>query len=186
MKKRSLHQKKRKRYFVNENIRASQVKLINEKGELVGDLPTFQALKLARDAELDLVLIGPTQNPPIAKIIDFGKFQYEQDRKERKMRSNAKETEVKEIRISFNLSEHDKELKINRANEFLEKGHKVKLQMRLKGRENSYATRAFDVFREFKEKLTANFESEPQRQGQVLTTVLSKKSHEAKNPSSNK
>ena len=176
MKKRPILKHKKKRFFANENIRAGRVKLIGQEGELVGEMPTGQAIIMARDAEQDLVLIGPTQIPPIAKIMDFGKFLYEQDRKERKMRAGTKETEVKEIRLSFNLSDHDKEVKINRASEFIEKGHKVKLQMRLKGRENSYAARAFDMFREFKDTLAIDFEVDPQRQGQVLTAILKKKS----------
>lgn len=163
---------KRKRFFINENIHFPIVKLIDENGNFCGDLARQEALSRAESTGFDLVLIDANQRPPIAKIVDFGKFLYEQNRKERKQRAKAKETEIKEIRLSFNLSEHDRQVKQAKAKKFIDDGHRVKLQIRLRGRENIFSQKAIDLLTQFAEGLNSDFEQNPQRIGRSFSVFL--------------
>ena len=176
MKKRVYSQKKKKRFIINEAIRGDILRLIDENGVMVGNVSRSEALDKATSLGLDLVLIASDQQPPIVKILDLGKFTYEQERKERKNRAKSKETEIKEVRLSFNLSEHDRSLKLNRTKEFISEGHKVKIHLRLKGRENAYAAKAFEMINHFTASGELEFEQIPQKQGSVITALLRKKS----------
>jgi translation initiation factor IF-3 len=141
------------KYWINEQIRAPEVRVIDEDGQNVGIMPTFEAVKLARERELDLVEVFPKAEPPIAKIIDYGKFLYQKDKEARKQRAKQKRVEVKGIRLSLRIGTHDKEVRLKQAKEFLETGDKVKVEVILKGRERQYANMAREAIVQFIEEL---------------------------------
>lgn len=123
---------------VNERIHIRQVHLIDENNVSIGVIATDQALRLARERGLDLVEVAPTQRPPVAKILDYGKFKYEQDRKERESRKNQKAGEVKEVRFRPLTDDHDVETKVRTMEKFLRSGNKVKVTVRMRGRERMH------------------------------------------------
>lgn len=128
-----------KEYRVNEKIRAREVRVVGEDGNQFGVMPIEQALKIAREQNLDLVEVAPNVNPPVCKIMDYGKFKYELTRKEKEAKKNQKVgTEVKEIKMRPNIEEHDYQVKLRKIREFLEKGYKVRLIILFKGRQLIY------------------------------------------------
>lgn len=120
--------------MVNDGIRAREVMLIAADGEKLGVKSKFDALKIAEDANLDLVLMAPNAKPPVAKLMDYGKFRFEQQKKEREQRKNQKVVSVKEVRLSPTIDQNDFNTKLRNARKFLEKGDKVKASIRFKGR----------------------------------------------------
>lgn len=148
--------------------------LIDQNGEKLGEQPIFEALKLARENNLDLVEISPHNNPPVCRIMDYGKFKYDQAKKDKKNQQNRKESELKEIRLSANIDQHDLDFKAKRALEFIEKGHLVRVNMRLVGRENIFVDRALGVFREFADMINMTYESNPRKQGNRIEANLIK------------
>ncbi len=120
---------------VNHEIRAPRVRVINEEGEQLGVLTHHEAMTLAREAGLDLVEVVATSVPPVCKIIDYGKFRYDQTKRERESRKAQHQVKLKEVKISPNISEHDLMVKLRQAREFLEKGNKVKISCQFRGRE---------------------------------------------------
>ena len=124
--------------MINEQIRDKEVRVISEDGEQLGVMSAKDALKMAKEAELDLVKIAPTAKPPVCKIIDYGKYKYEQTRKEKEAKKKQKVTEVKEIRLSPNIDVNDLNTKANQARKFLAKGDKVKVALRFRGREMAH------------------------------------------------
>lgn len=140
---------KNKDFMMNEEIREKEIRVIGADGEPLGILPTKEALKMAEEKELDLVAISPNAAPPVCKIMDFGKFIYEQQRKEKEAKKKQKVVDVKEIRLGATTEEHDIEIKANNAKRFLLDGDKVKVTVRFKGRqiENSHVGRKIlDLF----------------------------------------
>ncbi len=121
--------------MINEEIRDKEVRLIGVNGEQVGILPTKEALQMAINANLDLVNIAPTAVPPVCKIMDYGKFRFEQQKKEKEARKNQKVVEMKEIRLSATIDEHDYQTKLRNVQKFLKEGDKVKLTIKFRGRE---------------------------------------------------
>ncbi len=128
----------------------------------------------AEERELDLVLVNPQADPPVAKIIDYGKFRYEQDRKERKNKAK-KVQEVKEIRISYNTGEGDIQIKLNQAKRFLSEGHRLKLRMKLVGRENAFKGKAVEQMDKFRDMLGMEYEQTIQSQGRQMSVLLKEK-----------
>lgn len=126
--------------MINEQIRDKEVRLIGEDGEQLGVMPAKDAMKLAKDANLDLVKIAPTAKPPVCKIIDYGKYKYELARKEKEAKKKQKVTEVKEIRLSPNIDDNDLNTKANQARKFITKGDKVKVALRFRGREMAHTS----------------------------------------------
>ena len=124
--------------MINEQIRDKEVLLIGEDGQQLGVMATRDALKLAQDANLDLVKIAPTAKPPVCKIIDYGKYRYELTRKEKEAKKKQKITEVKEVRLSPNIDDNDLNTKANQARKFITKGDKVKVALRFRGREMAH------------------------------------------------
>ena len=124
--------------MINEQIRDKEVRVIGEDGEQLGVMSAKDALKMAKEAELDLVKIAPTAKPPVCKIIDYGKYKYEQTRKEKEAKKKQKVTEVKEIRLSPTIDVNDLNTKANQARKFLSKGDKVKVALRFRGREMAH------------------------------------------------
>ena len=124
-----------KNYIVNEDIRDKEVRVIANDGSQLGIMPTKKAQGIADDAELDLVMISPGAKPPVCKIMDLGKFIYEQSKKEKEARKNQKVVSIKEIRVSLTIEEHDISIKAKNARKFLLDGDKVKITVRFRGRE---------------------------------------------------
>lgn len=130
---------------------------------------------MAYQTELDLIEINGQASPPICKLIDFGKYKYELEKKERKLRAKGKGPEVKEIRLSFKIEEHDLQIKINRAKEFLAEGNKIKLVLPLIGRENIFKDKAIEIINKFKDEVGADFEEPPKKLGHRFFTLLKQK-----------
>lgn len=136
-------------YRVNEQIKAPQVRVIDEEGQNMGVVETAEAVRLARERELDLVEVFPKADPPIAKILDYGRFLYQKDKEARKQKARQKKIEIKGIRLSLRISAHDRDFRLNQAKEFLESGDKVKVEIILKGRERQYAGTARENINQF-------------------------------------
>ena len=124
--------------FINEQIRDKEVRVIGTDGEQLGIMSAKDALKLAEEAGVDLVKIAPTAKPPVCKIVDYGKYKYELTRKEKEAKKKQKVIETKEIRLSPNIDTNDLNTKINSAKKFIEKGNKVKVTLRFRGREMAH------------------------------------------------
>ncbi len=140
--------------MINEQIRDREVRLIGENGEQLGIMSARDALQIARDAELDLVKIAPAAKPPVCKIIDYGKYKYEMLRKEKEAKKKQKSIEVKEIRMSPNIDDNDLNTKVNNARKFIEKGNKVKVTLRFRGREMAHMAQTKYILDDFAEKLS--------------------------------
>ena len=139
--------------MINEHIRDREVRLIGENGEQLGIMSARDAFKLAQEAELDLVKIAPTAKPPVCKIIDYGKYRYELARKEKEARKKQKVIDVKEVRLSPNIDTNDLNTKVGAARKFLEKGDKVKVTLRFRGREMAHMSKSKYILDDFAESL---------------------------------
>lgn len=145
--------KKAPKNRVNEMIKVSPIRLIDENGEQAGIVETPEALKIARDRELDLVEIAPKADPPVCKIIDWGKFQYIHAKKENDGKKKQKKTEIKGVRIRPSTGENDLDFKRNQAEKFLKKGNKVKIQIILRGREKAFSDMSRQTLKDFVDKI---------------------------------
>jgi len=166
-------------YRVNRQIRAREVRLIDETGTQVGIVPLQEALTLAEEKGLDLVEIAPQAKPPVCKIMDYGKFKYELKKKEREARRKQKEhaIEVKDIRMKVRIDEHDLRVKLKHMREFLEDGDKVRVRIRFRGRENVHPELGDRLFRRIVEELkdVGDVEVHPKREGPFLVFTLAPK-----------
>ena len=163
--------------MINEQIRDKEVRLIGEDGEQLGVMSSREAMKLAEEAGLDLVKIAPTAKPPVCKIVDYGKFKYEQTRKEKEAKKKQKTIEIKEIRLSPNIDTNDLNTKINAAKKFLAKGDKVKITLRFRGREMAHMANSKHILDDFAESLAdvAVVEKAPKVEGRSMTMFLAEK-----------
>jgi len=161
-------------YRINEAIRAREVRLITETGENVGVVSLREALARAEEAELDLVEVAPNAEPPVCKIMDFGKFQYQQAKKEREARKQQKQVEIKEIRLRPKTTEHHLSFKVRDARRWLEDGNKVRVRIRFRGREITYPEIARQALMEIAKDLQdiAVVEQEPGMEGRTMLMVL--------------
>lgn len=142
-----------KDFLINEEIREKEVRLIGSDNSQLGIVPTKEAMKMAEEKELDLVLIAPTATPPVCKIMDLGKFIYEQQKKEKEAKKKQKIVNIKEVRLSPNIEEHDIAIKANNARKFLLDGDKVKVTIRFRGREAEYSHIGFEILQSFSNRL---------------------------------
>jgi translation initiation factor IF-3 len=156
--------------------------LIDENDEQKGIMGYSKALEMAKNSELDLVEVAPNANPPVCKILDYGKYLYHQDKVERKHKKAQKKTEVKGVRIGFKTGEHDLEVRERQARKFLEERNMVKVTLLFKGREVVYAEMAKEKMNKFYERLSdlSDMEQAPKRQGNTLLMILTPKKNEAK------
>ena len=163
--------------MINEQIRDREVRLIGEDGEQLGIMSSREAMKLAAEANLDLVKIAPTAKPPVCKIIDYGKYKYEQTRKEKEAKKKQKVIEIKEVRLSPNIDENDLNTKMNNARKFLEKGNKVKVTLRFRGREMAHMSKTKYILDDFAEKLAdiAAVDKPAKVEGRSIVLFLSAK-----------
>ena len=163
--------------MINEQIRDREIRLIGEGGEQLGVMPTREAMKLAEEAGLDLVKIAPTAKPPVCKIVDYGKYKYEQLRKEKEARKKQKIIEIKEIRLSPNIDTNDLNTKVNAARKFLTKGDKVKITLRFRGREMAHMNNSRHILDDFAQSLSdiSVIEKAPKVEGRSMTMFLTEK-----------
>ena len=163
--------------MINEQIRDKEVRLIGADGEQLGIVSSKEAQRLADEAGLDLVKIAPTAKPPVCKIIDYGIYRYEQARKEKEAKKKQKTVELKEIRLSPNIDTNDLNTKINSAKKFIEKGNKVKVTLRFRGREMAHMNQSKYILDDFAEALAdvAVVEKAPKVEGRSIGMVLAEK-----------
>ena len=160
--------------MINEQIRDKEIRLIGENGEQLG---IMSAMKMAKEAELDLVKIAPAAKPPVCKIIDYGKYRYEQARKEKEAKKKQKTIEVKEVRLSPNIDVNDLNTKVGAARKFIEKGNKVKVTLRFRGREMAHMQSSKHILDDFAEQLkdVASVDKPPKIEGRNMTMFLTEK-----------
>ncbi len=163
-----------KYYRINRNIQSPKLLVLDNEGNKLGELSKEEAIKIAEDRELDLVEIAPTAKPPVAKILDFRKFLYEENKKEQAAKKNAKEVELKEIWLSPRIGEHDLETRLRRMEEFFEDGNKVQFRVKFKGREMANTRLGFDlmtrIFERYGDKLV--IDRAPKLEGRSITTIV--------------
>lgn len=159
---------------MNEQIRIERVRLLDAEGEMVGIVTTREALRQAGEAGLDLVEISPNADPPVCKILDYGKYKYEQQKKASEARKKQKIVEVKEIQIRPMIGDNDYQVKLRAAKRFLEEGDKVKVVLRFRGREMAHTEIGFGLLKKMIEDLgaTAKVEFEPKMEGRQVMMVL--------------
>lgn len=162
---------------INGQIKAKEVQLISDNGEKLGMLPIARALEIAEEKKLDLVLVSPNAQVPVCKIMNYGKYKFEQAKKEKEAKKKQKILEVKEIRVTPNIEEHDFEFKAKNARKFLTDGNKVKITVRFRGREVNNSKAGENVLNKFIEKLedVATVEKKPKLEGRNMFTILAKK-----------
>ncbi len=163
---------------INEQIRANKVQLIDENGEQRGETSLNEALDLAFSKKLDLVMVSPNPNLPVCKIMNYGKYKFEQAKKEKEARKKQKTFEIKEIRITPNIEQHDFEFKAKNAKKFLEEGNKVKITLKFRGREMNYVKLGEEVLQKFINELSEISvpEKKPVLEGRNMFIILAKKS----------
>ena len=162
---------------INEQIRAKEVQLIGDKGEKIGVVSIREALEKAEEKNLDLVLVAPNANPQVCKIMNYGKYKFEQAKKEKEAKKKQKVLEVKELRVTPNIEEHDFGFKSKNARKFLEDGNKVKITVRFRGREVNNVKMGENVLNKFVQNLEdiAVAEKAPKLEGKNLFIILAKK-----------
>ncbi|MDE5766042.1 MAG: translation initiation factor IF-3 [Clostridia bacterium] len=162
-------------YQINEAIRDKEVRVIGTDGAMIGVMSAQQAQHLADEADLDLVKISPTAVPPVCKIMDYSKFKYEQSKKDKENRKNQTQVEIKEIRLSMTIDVGDIAVKTKQCLKFLEAGNKVKVSIRMKGRENSRAYQGVKVMEDFFAGLDGKAvqDKKPTTEGRNITMMLS-------------
>ncbi len=163
--------------MINEQIRDKEVRVIGEDGEQLGIMSAKEAMKIAQDAELDLVKIAPKAQPPVCKIIDYGKYKYELARKEKEAKKKQKIIEIKEVRLSPNIDVNDLNTKVNNAKKFITKGNKVKVTLRFRGREMAHVQQSKHILDDFAAMLedVAAVEKPAKLEGRNMSMVLTVK-----------
>ncbi len=162
---------------INEQIRDKELRVIDFDGSQLGIMPLKQAMDLAEQKNLDLVKIAPQATPPVCKIIDYGKYRFEQAKREKEARKNQRVVEIKEVRLSLNIDTHDFETKKNHAARFIEDGNKVKVSIRFRGREMGHPEHGLEIMRRFAEAMAeeANVEKPAKLEGRTMLMFLTPK-----------
>ena len=162
---------------INENIRVREVRLIDDEGNQLGIVPTQEALKLAKEKDFDLVEVSPNANPPVCKILDYGKYRFEQEKKLRDSKKNQKVLKLKEIRMQPKIGSGDLDTKAKHIQEFLNEGDKVKVTIRFRGRELAHTELGYDVLNEVLKRLTSayNIEKPAAMDGRNMSMTISAK-----------
>jgi translation initiation factor IF-3 len=162
---------------VNEEIRAAQVRLIDQEGEMIGVMSAREALARAYDVGMDLLEISPNAEPPVCKITDFGKFKYEQQKKANEARKRQKVVEIKEIKVRPNIDDHDYEVKMRQMKGFIEEGDKVKVTLRFRGREMAHQDLGVKVLERIRTEMAeaTKVESMPRLENRQMIMVLAPK-----------
>ena len=162
---------------INEQIRDKELRVIDSDGNQLGIMSLRQALEIAEQKNLDLVKIAPQANPPVCKIIDYGKFRFEQAKREKEARKNQRVVDIKEVRLSLNIDTHDFETKAGHAMRFLKEGNKVKVSIRFRGREMGHPEQGYEVMKRFAAALeeVANVEKPAKLEGRNMLMFLAAK-----------
>ena len=170
---------------INERIRDKEVRLIGADGQQMGVMSPRDALRIAQNQDLDLVKVAPQAKPPVCKILDYGKYRFEMQKKEKEARKNQKVVELKEIRLSLNIDTNDFNTKVNQAAKFLQQGHKVKVSIRFRGREMAHTNLGIDVHKRFAEALAgqAVVDKQPKLEGRSMLMFLSPSPNKYPQPS---
>ncbi|MEW4368773.1 translation initiation factor IF-3 [Paenibacillus kandeliae] len=165
--------------MINEEIRGKEVRLVGADGEQIGITPTREALQMAIDLNLDLVNVAPQAKPPVCRIMDYGKFRYEQQKKEKEARKNQKIVELKEIRFHANTEEHDYQTKLRNVVKFLNNGDKVKCSVRFRGREIAHANIGQRVLERVRDEVAdiCTVERQPKLEGRSMIMILAPKNN---------
>ncbi len=166
-----------KEYIINDEIKSEELRVISDDGEQLGIMTLKDALALAEEKGLDLINISPNASPPVCKILDYGKYRYEIQKKEKESKKKQKMVQVKEIRLSTFIEDHDIQVKANTAGKFLKDGDKVKVTLRFRGRERDCTNRGIEVMNKFAEELNeiADVERSPKMEGRSLIMFLTPK-----------
>ena len=160
---------------MNERIRSKEVRLIDQNGDNKGVVATSKALQMAYDADLDLVLINPNQDPPVAKILNYGKYKYELEKRAKEAKKKQHTVDVKEIKIRYKIDTHDYQVRIKSIEKFIAQGNKVKIVVMLRGREMQHSNLAFDLANKFlkdMENMPVAIEKKPQLEGRNVTLYV--------------
>ena len=160
---------------MNERIRSKEVRLIDENGENHGVVETTKALAMAEEAELDLVVVSQNQEPPVCKILNYGKYKYELEKKAKEAKKKQHTVDVKEVKVRYKIDTHDYQVRIKNINKFVAQGNKVKIVVMLRGREMQHSNLAFDLANKFMEDLVGDtiiVEKKPQLEGRNVTLFL--------------
>ena len=162
---------------INEQIRDKEIRVIDSDGTQLGIMPLRRAMEIAEQKNLDLVKIAPQANPPVCKIIDYGKFRFEQAKREKEARKNQRVVEIKEVRLSLNIDTHDFETKRNHALRFISEGNKVKVSIRFRGREMGHPELGLEIMRRFSDAMSevANVEKPAKLEGRNMLMFLAPK-----------
>ena len=162
---------------INEQIRDKEIRVIDSDGTQLGIMPLRRAMEIAEQKNLDLVKIAPQANPPVCKIIDYGKFRFEQAKREKEARKNQRVVEIKEVRLSLNIDTHDFETKRNHALRFISEGNKVKVSIRFRGREMGHPELGLEIMRRFSDAMSevANVEKPAKLEGRTMLMFLAPK-----------
>jgi len=167
------------RYNLNYRIQSPTIRVIDENDDNIGIMSTKDAISLAKEKEMDLVEINPKADPPVAKIVDFSHFKYQKEKEVRKQKIKSHVSEMKGIRLSIRISDHDMGVRFNQAEKFLNRGDKVKTEIILRGREAGKKSIGFDILQKFydkiAEKMDIKYEQEPTLQGNKITSIITKK-----------
>ena len=166
---------------INEEIIDKEIRVISDEGEQLGIMSAEEALKIAEEKELDLVKISPMAKPPVCKIMDYGKYRFEQAKREKEAKKNQRVMEVKEIRMSPSIGENDLQTKLKAALKFLADGDRVKVSIRFRGREMAHTNLGEQILRDFADKCSelANLDKQPKLEGRNMSMFLSPKSAQA-------
>ena len=161
--------------MINEEIRDREIRLIGPEGEQLGIMSARQALDIAEEKELDLVKIAPTAKPPVCKLMDYGKYRFEQSKREKEARKNQKVISVKEVRLSPTIEEHDMQVRVRDCVKFLQNGDRVKVSIRFRGRMITHSDVGLQVMNEFfaRVKDSAVQDRKPSTEGRTMTMMLS-------------
>lgn len=162
---------------INEQIRVREVRLIDEKGEQRGIVATLEAIRMAKELDLDLVEVAPQSSPPVCKVLDYGKYKFEMEKKFKDNRKNQKIVKVKEIRMQPKIDDHDLDFKSKHVRDFLADGDKVKVTIRFRGRELAHTELGEDVLKAVLERLDGNYvmERPPLMEGRTMSMILQPK-----------
>ena len=163
--------------LINDQIKADQVRLIGSNSEQLGIKTISEAKKIADDEGLDLVLMSPNAVPVVCKLMDYGKFKFDSEKKEKELRKNQKIVELKEIQLSMTIDVHDMETKAKHGNRFLQEGNKVKISLRMKGRQQAYANNGIEIVKKFYDMLSenGNLDKTPEIVGRNIIAIVSPK-----------
>lgn len=166
-----------KELLINNQIVAESVRLVGETGEQLGIMSLSEALSVAEQSGLDLAQISPNINPVVCKLMDYGKYKFDQQKREKEARKKQKVTEIKTIQLSLTIGEHDMSYRAKQAMEFVKEGNKVKVSILLKGRQQAFASQGFEIMKKFASLVSevAMIEKDPSQEGKFINMILNQK-----------